>query len=261
VLAGVAGLFWRLWQRSELDRQSDDAHPSLGAWTALAWLLGLIVSVPMYTPYPRLALPLVCGSWLGVSALTTCILSWRAGDRGESRHGWLVALAALMGAAVLLGRADHLTTVPETAWEDRTGLGDLAGPIIAAARADAHTSPGGSQTNVQAVLYVFAEPALFYHLSALRQSEDFRFLAQPMGDHALLERGAPDAGVATYIVAGPHADAVARDAQHFSAAVADAVLRIVREWEYRPSALVRLDQPDFAPGTPQRTSVRLYRVR
>lgn len=95
---GVAGLLrWPMRYRGQsfpttsANEQSDQSdqnfHPPLPSaiwlWTLLAWLGGLLLTVPLYTPYPRLFLALICPIWL----LAAGGLSWwlEAGIRTTRR--------------------------------------------------------------------------------------------------------------------------------------------------------------------------------
>lgn len=264
VLIGLVVLIRRL-RTSHTTPPDDDPLAltrDLPAWTALAWMLGLFVAVPLYTPYPRLALPLVGGSWLALSSLLDpCALQRRATVRAPQK-----TMSAAAAICVIVAMGQILWWTPSTphmmtGWEDRRGLASLAGPIAGAAAVDFAAAPAAGVGPVQAALYVFAEPALFYHLSAQSQSPGFRYLVQPIGDHALLEQGPPESALATYIITGPHADAAAADAERFSTAAAAGQVRLVEQWPYRPSELVLLDRlrPADRPATTQ-SAIRLYRV-
>ncbi len=71
----------------ESDNAALDFCPSrpstIWLWTLLAWLGGLLLTVPLYTPYPRLFLNLICPVWL----LAAGGLSWwlEAGIRTAHR--------------------------------------------------------------------------------------------------------------------------------------------------------------------------------
>ena len=240
------------------------ASHSLVQWTLVAWLVGLIVAVPLYTPYPRLALPLVC-----IAALTAApyfaARSSCAAQPIQSRDYaiagvFVVAFAVL--ASTTVARKGPEEWLPEVAWQDRRGLESIATPLVDAATASFAANPTGGHGAAKAALYVFAEPALFYHLSALPKRTDFRYLTQPIGDHALLTEGVPDRQLATFILTGPHAEANPADADRFAAALADGTLTLVQSFPYTPSDLVLLDQvrPRDLDDA-RRQEVRLYRVR
>lgn len=238
----------------------------LAFWILLAWLAGLFLAVPLYSPYPRLALPLACIAWLTAAPLFQAHRS--RDDTCAEPTGWKDAvsgliLAAVMGMAIIgvrQLRPDHW--LPEVSWQDRRGLESIAPPLVDAAEASFAAQPARGRQELKAALYVFAEPALFYHLAALPRRTAFRYLPQPIGDHALLTAGPPDPYLATFLIAGPHADANAADAAQFAAAVANGRLTLVQSFPYTPSDLVLLDQtsPQGLPGA-RSQSIRLYRLR
>ncbi|MBS0262375.1 MAG: glycosyltransferase family 39 protein, partial [Planctomycetes bacterium] len=47
----------------------------LAAWLLLAWVFGLFLSVPLYTPYPRLLLPLLIATWIGVGIFAEILIA------------------------------------------------------------------------------------------------------------------------------------------------------------------------------------------
>lgn len=48
-----------------------------GVWLHLAWLCGLILATPLYRPYPRLILPLLCVGWLATGLAVVRLLGRR----------------------------------------------------------------------------------------------------------------------------------------------------------------------------------------
>lgn len=89
-MGGISGIFlWpvlqRAWTRS-LTRDLSPAetgsvpltatdlqcaptiNPDLGICVVTAWCVGMLVTTPLYHPYPRLFMPLLAGIWLGASA-------------------------------------------------------------------------------------------------------------------------------------------------------------------------------------------------
>ncbi|MCA9053300.1 MAG: hypothetical protein KDA75_05650, partial [Planctomycetaceae bacterium] len=261
VLLAVGLLLAESFTRS-VDRDSPTVmHGSraLSWWTAVAWVTGLIVATPMYTPYPRLALPLACGSWLGVSILGRQPWEGRSISGRRTILQWIGISITLVLIPFLWLSRGPTTMLPAVAWEDQRGLEEMAGPIVTAAARDHGRHPTAGRQGVDAVLYVFAEPPLFYHLSALPNQPGFTYLVQPIGDHAVLERS--DGSLANYVITGPHADAVATDAARFAKAEQAGRLRLVEELRYRPTTLVMLDQSDDVAASGSEQTVRLYRVQ
>jgi hypothetical protein len=255
--------YWGLYRRGDPVDPQSQVSSDLPGWTIAAWLAGLLVLVPLYTPYPRLALPLMCGAWLASSVLAAT-LPKRQVIFPTYTFPWygIVVLAIAAQLAFVITRNGPQSWLPEVAWQDRRGLESLAASIVdaAAARRNPKTSAGRDQ--LQGALYVFAEPALFFHLAALPPRPEFRFLPQPIGDHALLAGPHPHPEVATFLIAGPHAAAVPSDAAQFAAAESQGRLELVAKFPDDPSDLVLLDQAK--PGeldALRMQEIRLYRVR
>ena len=55
------------------------------------------------------------------------------------------------------------------------------------------------------VIYVYAEPGLFYQLSVTRQRSGLSFLTRPVGDLEFAQPSAAASNVPTFLVAGPQA--------------------------------------------------------
>lgn len=254
----------------------------LPTWVLCAWVAGLCVAAPSYTSYPRLVLPLTAGLWLAASSLLTPgfpelpfrgLRPWLAGML-------LTLVAGVTWAAVAWLDRGPQSMLPQVAWQDRTGLQVIAPRLVNAAAEDFAAHPAAGRQGVQAVLYVFAEPALFFHLSAVRDasgasraprhqphfgvdlpSRPLDYLVQPIGDHSLIESGPPDRELATFVVAGPHAAAVAGDARRFHEAASSGRLREVARFDYAPSDVVLLD--GVLPGgldAARSQHVTLYRL-
>jgi dolichyl-phosphate-mannose-protein mannosyltransferase len=57
---------------------NEQAHRSwFGVWLYLAWLCGLVFVTPLYRPYPRLILPLLCGGCVGTGLAIVRLLQGR----------------------------------------------------------------------------------------------------------------------------------------------------------------------------------------
>ena len=105
------------------------------------------------------------------------------------------------------------------------------------------------------MLYVFAEPGLFFHLSA----NDLG--VAPAGNLDFLKPDSPSTGLPTFLVTGPHA--------HRSAAFEEQVtqhaerIELVQSWPYAASDFVLLDQvpPSQLDAERAKCEVRLYRMK
>lgn len=124
---------------------SASIDPVLGASIVLAWFCGMLLTTPMYHPYPRLALPLLVSIWLasaaGIAWWIEAILNVERRDEeaGMSRTNTVLKRVTLlmMGAAVglTLMQAGQLT--PSTIWQSRTSLKDASWKIAETVLADA----------------------------------------------------------------------------------------------------------------------------
>lgn len=222
------------------------SRQGLASWIVLAWILGLVLTTPLYTPYPRLFLPCLTGAWLGVAAFVAC------GELG--RHPGLLRRDVFVGLGVLGGTlfALHIQQRSKTvlleagaawelpAWEDRGGTALAASRCVAAVAEDLDRQGRANSVEPCAVIYVFGDPALFYHLSAREPSAAFRYFVQPIGDLDLLDRNSTDPRLASYLVIGPAADPreISREdrsrlAEH----------RLLTDYQ-PPNLLIGLDRPE-----------------
>ncbi len=210
-IASLAGLLMQI-RRPQCCSDSDDgkSRAQAGAWLTLAWWCGLALATPMYTPYPRLTLPWLIAAWLGTGAAVGWITEYahhicHANGKSPRRRPLLItAVAALLVALFVAPVVQPFHAVP---WQDCTSLADAAINLAADALNDSTRRPGSSSG---LAVYVFAEPAAFFHLSAEG------LLAGPISD---LDFAAPTADplpVATYLVVGPHAGRTAGFNEEFA---------------------------------------------
>ena len=115
----------------------------------------------------------------------------------------------------------------------------------------------GESRKSECVAYVYAEPAVFFHLS------DNLVLAGPVSDLEFAAPTAPRLPAATYLVIGPHARRSEQFAQQW-AARGDRFEKVAA-WNYRPSLIVLLDHhdPDDVRYRENRVdeTIELYRLR
>lgn len=218
-------------------------------WVLLAWVIGLMVAVPLYTPYPRLNLPLVIagsilllGLPLGMSNLETAGVSEEArrqesagigGDEKSSKG--LMLLYALFFAMSAGREVMVMWTALGTApiWEERTSLAGIARGVVNRLQ----NEPLNRDINgVRCVIYVVAEPGLFFHLGAAQRNSPISHLALPAADYSMAEPGSNSLDLPAYVVVGPHADQAQAERL-----LASGRLERVADFEYRPSGLVLLD--------------------
>jgi hypothetical protein len=232
-------------------------------WIAAAWFLGLTVGVPLYRPYPRLALPWVVGGIVGLAALAAKLFSTprrssssAATVRPPRGVPWGLIVFAVLNAFLcvsLIGDAPSVCV----AWQDRTSFKSVAADVID------RLSLEGLDRDVEGyrcAVYVLAEPGLFYHLAAAQPNSPINHLTQAASDYGMAEPGGHRAPVPAYVLIGPHADVA-----EANRLVAAGRLEPVAEFSYHPSDLVLLDEmPAWdlkkLPRTPTQ-SVRLFHVK
>ena len=175
------------------------------AWGfATAWLGGLSLAVPLYRPYPRLALPWLVGTWFAIGAGVPWVMgslspAWR-------RRRDLVG-AAILAVSFAFPVVRQMTSGVATnvAWEDRTGLRRAAAQLQQAIASHIREVPPTRLPKIDAVLYVVGEPALFCHLAAAEPRSPLRYAVVANANLDLLRSGKPDPRVPTYILLGERA--------------------------------------------------------
>jgi dolichyl-phosphate-mannose-protein mannosyltransferase len=215
-----------------------EAKRSAGRWLLVAWFFGLVVATPLYTPYPRLMLPLHLAACLALGAGLGDLVDFSR-DRERTR-----AAIAKCGAwtLVLVVLVSFASTLP-SAWVVRTGSARLAGAIAR------DVAQPGSTT--EPVVLVYGDPATFHHLRvagvAAAPVGEFDFTTQPLRP-------------ATFLFVGPYASHGREFAAEWER-VRDH-FELVAEYEYEPSSLVRANlRAPNAPEAPRRETLRLYRWR
>jgi len=108
--------------------------PMLGACLVVTWFCGMMLTTPMYHPYPRLSLPLLTSIWLAAAGG----LSWwveatinvsrrdvdgKVGGRLESVQRIVMGVVTVLLVMTILGTA---TLQRSWIWQDRTSLRDTA---------------------------------------------------------------------------------------------------------------------------------------
>jgi len=274
VLVGITGLMIPLclaallalvlltvtcWKQRSKEVVSRQTVP-LGLWILLAWIAGLTLATPMYRPYPRLILPWMIG--MSIAAAMGVALAVRelgiglplvtaSGQRKHSKIEAGLAFTLPLAAAILC-----VGVVPMRFQEDRRGLERAAVQIIPALKADLETHARSQVDALDCVVYVLAEPGLYYHLAA-REDVDLQFITQPASNLGMLTSGKIDARVPAYLITGPHArqeDAELQSGQH--------AVREVRKFDYSPSSFVLLDDvPPAELGAHRLEHLRLWAIQ
>jgi len=241
-------------------RMSDPAQATrLAGWMLAAWFAGLLLATPFYYPYPRLSLPWLVACWLGSAAALQSFAAsaWftAAVQRLQPRAVYSGAIVfALCIPAAAWCRGSPVWPMRTVPWQDHRGLARIAELILTDVNAESRPSVDG----VQAVIYVYAEPALFFQMESRARLDDLPCLAHPAGNLDLIAAGPADPRVATYVAIGPHGF---REGTYIDEIVARLVP--VGEYPYHPSDMVRLDELPAWSLEGRDTvdeSVHLYRV-
>jgi hypothetical protein len=232
----------------------DQTNGGLAAWLLTAWILGLVVSVPLYTPYPRLTLPLLLATWLGLGVLADAVVneiqraagapkpeakiepllsSRRPGRQALARARPILLLALGVGIVVsVTQRAPWEQNI--IGWQSRTGLAAQA-PMI---RDDLARDAGVDlQTGLdQFAVYTYGEPALLFQL---RRSGCF--YVKPVKDLGFAYPDAPAPRLPSYVAFGPQAWRTRGFGEQLAKALPR--LKLVGKYRYAPSDVVVLDGP------------------
>jgi dolichyl-phosphate-mannose-protein mannosyltransferase len=146
-----------------------------------AWFAGLTFATPFYYPYPRLALPWLCSTWICIGMAfemwlnrsnrsdETNLLSFKPGR-------FCVAMSALLLMSVM-----RMMTGSAHAWSDRTNVESISTKFAAAIKKE--TAILGFPED-EAVVYVPGDPALFFGLkgaglSAVGPVQGLGFMQRP----------------------------------------------------------------------------------
>ncbi|HWL09222.1 MAG TPA: hypothetical protein VNQ76_12520, partial [Planctomicrobium sp.] len=219
-----------------LSPRSKETRFTLGHWILIAWILGLLFATPMYRPYPRLILPLLVGLSIGAGCGVEQILRRVIGttssatppEECRSQRIWRGGVA--VGIVVTLAILPHFFT--PVALESRLQFKEIAALASAAIRQDLVENPRVSRQEGQALVAVYGEPGLFFHLARDPQ----KLVIQPIGTTAPLISSTGVSDVPTYLITGPHAWDAAQELENLPERI-----RLVASFDYAPSPLVLLD--------------------
>lgn len=222
-----------------------------------AWFVGLIVATPLYRPYPRLTLPLL----LAMHLLSgRCFVGLPFGGRTTPclRHTGAFAVTvtlALTAVGPLLSPwPKHPPKLILPGLATRGELAQVARTLVQDVNKLPNRSAQPAIVGPAAVIYVYAEPGLFFHLPA------DGLAVQPAGNLNFVDIAATRK-LPTFLVTGPHAqrsqaftDEFAKRADRFE---------LIASYPYDASDFVRLDDVSATQLRVRREplEVRLYRVR
>ncbi len=258
VLAAIA-VYW-MWRNVRIrpaDSEPSDGQAArqLAVWLLVAWIAGLTVATPLYTPYPRITLPWLVAIWLAGGA-GIAMFAAAIGERTEeSATTTRVAWAAVCCGVLLAVLPWFWGTRPAAvAWQDRRGMARLAAAIKD--DVERRLDERGVSRGADFVLDVYGEPSLYFQLRS--QGVD---LALPVSSLRFAQPDAPVPEYPTFLIAGPHADATPQFADQFL--TAQPRLTLVKEYEFLPSELVRRNEASTGDpyAEPEAASLRLYEVQ
>jgi dolichyl-phosphate-mannose-protein mannosyltransferase len=232
----------------------------------LTWGLGTALALFLYVPYPRLMLPFLSAATLTPVLVVRCLTATCCRQKIEQSvspsslpTGPVQKIAAFVLLVLLVCMGWFITRFslhPVPGWQSRTGLADLANPIIA----DACRHAGlNRQTDLdELIIDTYGEPALLFQLSLAGVDNVF-----PVSHLGFARPDAPRVDVPAFVVIGEHARRSAGFDQQF--AESKARLELVAEYGYHPSDLVLLDNREAnrrpQPGGRVVEKFELYRVR
>jgi hypothetical protein len=216
-------------------RTTASVDPALGLCLTAVWFAGLLIATPRYAPYGRLMFPMLTGIWLAaaggiswwvesnLSVARRQLLSPGASDKERWGRQLVAAMltSAMLTAFVVIEapgqwRLLQWSDLPASSvFRDRTSLARaadrIADEIVADVASQAAAPPASTlpatdsqRQATRAVIYVYGEPALLFHLNrtgltALPVSHlNLRGTASDNGS-------ASPSGVPVYVIFGPHA--------------------------------------------------------
>ena len=156
-------------------------------WLILAWFTGLTIATPLYKPFPRLLMPWFISAALGTGLLVTQSIK----AEKTQTHSKVFLVFLVMGLGVQLGWPG------ETFRAGRHGLKQTAKLVLRDVKKSSREQ--ASRVEMDAIIYVLAEPGLYYHLAAQEYGR-FNFITQPAASLSLLFSGSIDQGVPTFLV-------------------------------------------------------------
>lgn len=240
----VVGLLATAWGATLLVPSNFAGRLPLASWMTAAWLAGLSLTTPFYTPYPRLTLPWLVVSWLAAGAFVAQKPIVQVGGRSlRSQRFILGGLAILLGGLFLSARVQ----TPIDGKIPSVGMRDAAREVAEVIRGDLELPAGGNLD--QAVVYIYGEPALLFQLRLAGVS------CHPIQDLGFASGRGP-IPAPTYVIIGERTTREPHFAEQRE--VADR-LRSVHDVIARLPPLVWLDEPWDRPISSASSSQHPYR--
>jgi dolichyl-phosphate-mannose-protein mannosyltransferase len=223
---GIILGFWTILSHSQLS--SAERERSLVGLVLLGvWWSSLALATPCYWPYPRLVLPWLAASWIGMALFIARLMS--AEPAVNPPHRLIIGcspvgvLVASVAAALLLPLDDASGRLPG---RDRRALESIVRQIRA-------ITPGDNTR----VIYVLGEPALLFQL--LAAGEPIVSPLEYIPREPATKAGEP---IETWLVVGP--GELAKPTFQAAWARAQPRWEILHDLDYQPSQLVWLDDHD-----------------
>ena len=276
---GAVGIFVGLGRRLSAllgeteSTRSESTRGALAGWLLTAWFVGLLFTIPLYTSYPRLMLPLLVACWLGAGILVDAVIGRIRSHADEllaieqgtipllaRQRPSAVALARMrpvfvlaLGAGIVLAAAQRSPLqrgIP--GWELRTSLAKLAPAILDDACHNAGLDREGQFKKL--VIYTYGEPALVFNLR-LSGAE----FVNPVKDVAFADPDAPVPQLPSFVVIGPQAWRTGGFGEQLVKALPR--LQLAGKYRYVPSDLVVLDGLLIRSDRRTEHEIALYRVK
>ena len=128
-----------------------------------AWFAGLTFSTPFYYPYPRLALPWLCSTWICVGLAFQIWLNRAVRNEEKNAFGLTSSRFAVALSVLVLTFVMRLICGSAYAWSDRANVQLVSTKFAAAIKKE--TALLGFPED-EGVVYVPGDPALFFGLKA-----------------------------------------------------------------------------------------------
>ena len=237
-LLAVSGIMFHLNVLSKSGGTRVDDDTRLAGWLLAVWFGGLLISTPFYYPYPRLTLPWLVATWLGTAAALHSFIIWTItppiseSQRPPLRSRVLLVAVFTVSVGILLWSASELTSKAVPGWQSRTGLESMARVIVQDAKRIASELESETVVGIDIVLYVYAEPGLFFHLS------EPGVVVQPTANLDFVHPSAPPCRVPTFLVVG-HRSELYDELETYPGK-----FELIKTYRYRPSDLVLLNHYD-----------------
>ena len=254
----IAITHWK--NRRSIKMNHSDWMTSLAFWLLSAWMIGLIVATPFYTPYPRLTLPLLVALWLTVALLASRYTEFfvpPAPDKEQSTSpkGKLIQTLSFIGTMLIVAVAYPQISKRQTVgWKSRTGLEQIAQETTTQLQQAANLKGLASE---KVILYIYAEPALFYHIRKEMP------LTVPAGNLQFASAGSHQQGIPTFFLFGPHANHDSNFNKEWQQVKHQ--FQLIKSYDYLASDLVLLNQHDPKTLNQLKDSpvekISLYRLR